>query len=112
MCSLNVHCISAAKILYMYHWADEALAMLRFILYCLSDNLPLLSSKVDFPILEPRPFPSWISVIIFILAGIPSLSIPVFAIYKFIQRRCCKKDYSDDSVRTISAKIGMNEKTF
>ncbi|KAF3707643.1 Sodium-dependent neutral amino acid transporter B(0)AT1 [Channa argus] len=65
----------------------------------------------SFPTLEPRPYPSWIYVIIFILAGVPSLSIPTFALFKFIQRKCCKqKDYSNDSLNTISAKIEMGDK--
>uniref|UniRef100_A0A8C9Y4E4 Transporter n=1 Tax=Sander lucioperca TaxID=283035 RepID=A0A8C9Y4E4_SANLU len=67
----------------------------------------------NFPTLEPRPFPSWIYVIIFILAGVPSLAIPVVALFKFVQRKCCKqKDYSDDTVDTISVKIQMNDKKF
>ncbi|KAF3833652.1 hypothetical protein F7725_024856 [Dissostichus mawsoni] len=66
---------------------------------------------VDFPTLEARPFPAWINVIIFILAGVPSLAVPGFALYKFIQNKCCKKeDYSDDTVDTISAKVEMNDK--
>uniref|UniRef100_A0A3Q0SI78 Transporter n=1 Tax=Amphilophus citrinellus TaxID=61819 RepID=A0A3Q0SI78_AMPCI len=65
----------------------------------------------NFPVLDPRPYPSWIYVIIFILAGIPSLSIPIFAVYKFFQRKCCKrKSYKEDSVDSISAKIKMNGK--
>lgn len=65
----------------------------------------------EFPTLAARDFPSWIYVIIFILAGIPSLSIPLFAIFKFIQRRCCKKDKKTDfTVDTISAKIIMDDK--
>ncbi|CAL1584453.1 unnamed protein product [Knipowitschia caucasica] len=63
-----------------------------------------------FPTLEKQPFPAYINVIIFILAGIPSLSIPAFALYKFIQRRCCKKDDKRDSVDSISAKVEMNGK--
>ncbi|XP_010730997.1 sodium-dependent neutral amino acid transporter B(0)AT1-like [Larimichthys crocea] len=63
-----------------------------------------------FPTLDERPYPSWINVIIFILAGVPSLVIPLFAIFKFIQRKCCKQEGYRDSVDTISAKIQMSEK--
>uniref|UniRef100_A0A8P4K302 Transporter n=1 Tax=Dicentrarchus labrax TaxID=13489 RepID=A0A8P4K302_DICLA len=49
----------------------------------------------NFPTLEARPYPSWINVMIFILAGVPSLAIPVFALFKFIQNKCCKKDHND-----------------
>ncbi|KAM9838293.1 sodium-dependent neutral amino acid transporter B(0)AT1-like [Aulostomus maculatus] len=64
-----------------------------------------------FPTLQARPFPSWIYFIIFILAGVPSLSIPAFALYKFIQRKYCKqKDDSGDSVVSVSAKVPMGDK--
>ncbi|XP_061597003.1 sodium-dependent neutral amino acid transporter B(0)AT1-like [Cololabis saira] len=62
-----------------------------------------------FPTLQERSFPSWINIIIFILAGIPCLSIPFFALYKFLQKKCCKqKNYKEDPVDTISAKLQMN----
>ncbi|XP_060948875.1 sodium-dependent neutral amino acid transporter B(0)AT1-like [Limanda limanda] len=65
----------------------------------------------NFPTLEARSFPSWIYIIIFILAGIPCLSIPGFALYKFIQRKCCKQnDYSEKTVDSISATVAMSEK--
>uniref|UniRef100_A0A8D3CZB3 Transporter n=1 Tax=Scophthalmus maximus TaxID=52904 RepID=A0A8D3CZB3_SCOMX len=65
----------------------------------------------SFPALDNRPYPSWINIIIFILAGIPSLSIPVFALYKFIQIKCCKqKDYSEKTVDTISANVQIIDK--
>uniref|UniRef100_A0A8C6PJM2 Transporter n=1 Tax=Nothobranchius furzeri TaxID=105023 RepID=A0A8C6PJM2_NOTFU len=65
-----------------------------------------------FPTLDAQPYPSWIYVIIFILAGVPSLFIPLFAAFKFLKNKCCKKnDYSDDdTMNTISAKIQMNNK--
>uniref|UniRef100_I3JAT3 Transporter n=1 Tax=Oreochromis niloticus TaxID=8128 RepID=I3JAT3_ORENI len=70
-----------------------------------------LTYLANFPVLEARPYPSWIYVIIFILAGIPSLAIPIFALFKFFQRKCCKdKSYKDHPVDTISAKIEMNGK--
>jgi len=61
----------------------------------------------EFPTLVDRPFPPWIYVIIFILAGIPSLSIPGYAIYKLICNKCCNKDSREDTISTISAKIPM-----
>uniref|UniRef100_A0A3Q3XG24 Transporter n=1 Tax=Mola mola TaxID=94237 RepID=A0A3Q3XG24_MOLML len=64
-----------------------------------------------FPQLASRPYPSWIYVIIFILAGIPSLAIPGVALFKFIQRRCCKQeDHKGKQLDTISATVQMNEK--
>ncbi|XP_008293054.1 solute carrier family 6 member 19b [Stegastes partitus] len=40
-----------------------------------------------FPMLEEKSYPDWIHVIIFILAGNPSLMVPVVAIWKFVQKR-------------------------
>uniref|UniRef100_A0A8C2WIY8 Transporter n=2 Tax=Cyclopterus lumpus TaxID=8103 RepID=A0A8C2WIY8_CYCLU len=44
----------------------------------------------EFPSLALVPYPSWINVIIFLMAGIPSLAVPVYALCRlfFI---CCKK---------------------
>ncbi|XP_003969076.1 sodium-dependent neutral amino acid transporter B(0)AT1-like [Takifugu rubripes] len=65
----------------------------------------------NFPALDTRPYPTWINAIIFILAGIPSLAIPGFALYKFIQRRCCKRNSTKkNKLDTVSAKVQMDEK--
>ncbi|XP_076157139.1 sodium-dependent neutral amino acid transporter B(0)AT1-like [Alosa pseudoharengus] len=44
----------------------------------------------SFPKLLARTYPGWIYVIIFILAGVPSLAVPFVALYKYIQNRCCR----------------------
>ncbi|TNN86072.1 Sodium-dependent neutral amino acid transporter B(0)AT1 [Liparis tanakae] len=79
----------------------------------ISKNLTYLvwdQEAESFPTLAIRPYPSWVYIIIFILAGIPTLVIPVVALYKFIQKKCCKqKDYSDDTLNTISAKIQRSD---
>lgn len=64
----------------------------------------------NFPTLAGSSYPTWIYVIVFILAGIPSLAVPLWAVFKFIQNRCCKKKSSKQSMDTISAKIQMGEK--
>ncbi|XP_053718028.1 sodium-dependent neutral amino acid transporter B(0)AT1-like [Synchiropus splendidus] len=62
--------------------------------------------SASFPVLAPTPYPSFVYAIIFILAGIPSLAVPGFAIYKFIQRRLCKsRGNSGDTVKSISGKL-------
>lgn len=66
--------------------------------------------KVEFPTLAKASYPTWIYVIIFILAGIPSLVVPLWAIFKFIWNKSCKKNSSKQSLDTISAKIQMSEK--
>ena len=70
-----------------------------------------MNPQPDFPTLAARQFPDWIYVIIFILAGIPCLVIPVYAIGKLIRNKCCKgNDQDTDKVQTISGKIQMSEK--
>ncbi|KAM4630442.1 sodium-dependent neutral amino acid transporter B(0)AT1-like [Polymixia lowei] len=77
----------------------------------ISKNLTYLvwdQESKEFPVLAERPYPTWIYVIIFILAGIPSLAIPITAIFKLIRNKCCKK-HNNDTVNTVSAKIHMSE---
>ncbi|KAI9531892.1 hypothetical protein NQZ68_037126 [Dissostichus eleginoides] len=56
----------------------------------------------NFPVLEAIPYPSWVYVIIFLLAGLPGLFIPGFALYKLFQRCCCKKNIYILELNTIS----------
>ncbi|XP_071377562.1 sodium-dependent neutral amino acid transporter B(0)AT1-like [Centroberyx affinis] len=44
-----------------------------------------------FPSLASVPYPAWVNVVIFILAGIPSLTVPVYALCRLVFVRCCKK---------------------
>lgn len=61
--------------------------------------------------LEKKPYPSWIYVIIFLLAGIPSLSVPGAAVVRAIRNYCCKKHPSDgvQELDSISYKIHMQD---
>ncbi|XP_062301994.1 sodium-dependent neutral amino acid transporter B(0)AT1-like [Osmerus eperlanus] len=64
----------------------------------------------EFPTLVPRPFPDWIYVIIFILAGIPALAIPGVALFKLIQNCFCKKNSNKIvKVKSISANVPMGD---
>ncbi|XP_053183553.1 solute carrier family 6 member 19b [Scomber japonicus] len=47
----------------------------------------------QFPTLVEKPYPTWIYVIIFILAGIPSIAVPLVAVWKCLKPR--KSDKSD-----------------
>ncbi|XP_071372144.1 solute carrier family 6 member 19b [Centroberyx affinis] len=40
-----------------------------------------------FPRLEEKPYPVWIYVVIFILAGIPSIAVPLVAVYKCLKMK-------------------------
>ncbi|XP_029299452.1 sodium-dependent neutral amino acid transporter B(0)AT1-like isoform X2 [Cottoperca gobio] len=64
-------------------------------------------SSENFPVLETVPYPDWVYVIIFLLAGVPSLLIPGFALYKLFQRCCCKKTIKKLDLITVSAKVDM-----
>ncbi|KAM4630443.1 sodium-dependent neutral amino acid transporter B(0)AT1-like [Polymixia lowei] len=44
-----------------------------------------------FPSLSTVPYPPWIKIVIFILAGIPSLTVPVYALCRLLFLCCCKK---------------------
>ncbi|KAI4818450.1 hypothetical protein KUCAC02_011791 [Chaenocephalus aceratus] len=44
-----------------------------------------------FPSLASVPYPSWIYVIIFLLAGVPSLAVPAYALCRFVFV-CCKNN--------------------
>ncbi|XP_061597000.1 sodium-dependent neutral amino acid transporter B(0)AT1-like [Cololabis saira] len=48
----------------------------------------------NFPALASIPYPSWINAMIFLLAGVPSLAVPMFAlcrlVYVFCRKKCCK----------------------
>ncbi|XP_072226301.1 sodium-dependent neutral amino acid transporter B(0)AT1-like [Leuresthes tenuis] len=37
-----------------------------------------------FPVLASVPYPSWISAIIFLLAGVPSLTVPLYALFRLV----------------------------
>jgi hypothetical protein len=80
----------------------------RFIF--LLPNFPF-NPQPEFPTLAKRQFPDWIYGIIFILAGIPCLVIPGYAICKLIRNKCYKgEDRDADKILTISSKIQMSEK--
>ncbi|KAM9340287.1 sodium-dependent neutral amino acid transporter B(0)AT1-like [Symphorus nematophorus] len=45
----------------------------------------------DFPSLASVPYPAWINAVIFLLAGIPSLAVPLYALCRLVIVRCKKK---------------------
>uniref|UniRef100_A0A8L0DP59 Transporter n=1 Tax=Oncorhynchus mykiss TaxID=8022 RepID=A0A8L0DP59_ONCMY len=65
----------------------------------------------NFPTLEEKEYPTWIFAIIFILAGIPGLSVPLTAIYKCLRNRCCKKDneFKQDDLNTIAKQVQLTD---
>uniref|UniRef100_A0A671LP20 Sodium-dependent neutral amino acid transporter B(0)AT1-like n=1 Tax=Sinocyclocheilus anshuiensis TaxID=1608454 RepID=A0A671LP20_9TELE len=65
----------------------------------------------NFPTLEKKPYPSWIYVIIFLLAGIPSLSVPGTAVFRAIREYCCKKHPSApvQEIDSVSYKVHIQD---
>ncbi|CAG5958706.1 unnamed protein product, partial [Menidia menidia] len=58
------------------------------------------SAKEGFPALASVPYPSWIYVIIFLLAGVPSLAVPVFALCRLATSCCRKKEFISECQRS------------
>ncbi|XP_060706278.1 sodium-dependent neutral amino acid transporter B(0)AT1-like [Hemiscyllium ocellatum] len=56
----------------------------------------------NFPNLEEKLYPSWVTVVIVILAGVPSLAVPCTALYMFIRNRCRKNDDKQGLVHSTS----------
>ncbi|XP_056331939.1 solute carrier family 6 member 19b [Danio aesculapii] len=65
----------------------------------------------NFPTLEKKPYPTWIYVIIFLLAGVPSLAVPGTAVFRAIRDYCCKKhpSASIQQLDSISYKVHMHD---
>lgn len=64
------------------HIINNALQQLNLLCHCIPNPLMILFCGLQekFPSLASVPYPSWISVVIFLLAGIPSLAMPLYAL--------------------------------
>ncbi|XP_029919764.1 sodium-dependent neutral amino acid transporter B(0)AT1-like [Myripristis murdjan] len=65
--------------------------------------------SANFPVLDTLFYPGWVYVVIVIVAGVPSLSIPGVALYKLFQRCCCKKTTDVPVLNTISSTVSMSD---
>ena len=70
-------------------------------------QLDCLLFQEDFPKTQKVEYPSWVYAIIVILAGVPSLSIPAFAIYKAI-RNCCQKKSDRTGLMISTSETSVN----
>lgn len=59
-------------------------------------------SQDEFPKSQKDKYPGWVYAIIVILAGVPSLAIPLTAIYKGIQSCLKKQDGRQDLINAVS----------
>lgn len=70
---------------------------------CLHHEIFLQSClQANFPVLETLPFPSWVSIIIILLVGLPCLCIPGYALCKLSQTYCCKTTITEHELNTVS----------
>ncbi|GAB0183065.1 sodium-dependent neutral amino acid transporter B(0)AT1 [Grus japonensis] len=64
-------------------------------------------SYEEFPKTQKIEYPNWVYAIIVILAGVPSLVIPAFAIYKAI-RNCCQKKSDRAGLMVSTSETSVN----
>lgn len=73
-------------------------------------QLGCLLFQEEFPKTEKVEYPPWVYAVIVILAGVPSLAIPTFAIYKAIRNYCQKKNDRAGLIATSETSINGNLK--
>lgn len=56
----------------------------------------------EFPRSQNIPYPAWVYVVVVVVAGVPSLIIPGFAVYTFIRNRCRRSGDQQGLVSTQS----------
>ncbi|KAJ8335114.1 hypothetical protein SKAU_G00407530 [Synaphobranchus kaupii] len=89
-------------VIFLFYFVTEVSAELTYIVWD--------PSSESFPTLDTVSYPGWISIIIFLLAGIPSLAVPGVALFKFIYSRCCRNEkHHKNSISSISEKVQMSE---
>lgn len=84
---------------------------LRFLLLCLPITylfLFLFLSQENFPKSKSVGYPDWVYAIIVILAGVPSLVIPGYAIYKAIRNYFKGEDPGQRDLVNAISEISIN----
>ncbi|XP_035285425.1 sodium-dependent neutral amino acid transporter B(0)AT1-like [Anguilla anguilla] len=85
-------------VIFLFYFVTKLSAELTYIVWD--------PSSENFPTLDTVLYPSWVPVVIFILAGIPSLAVPGVALFKFTYGRCCRKEQRHKrSISTVSEKV-------
>lgn len=65
-------------------------------------SLRLLSPQEEFPKSHKVSYPDWAYGVVVVVAGVPCLSIPCFAIYKLIRSRFQKPESQQGLVSSLS----------
>lgn len=60
------------------------------------------SPQEEFPKSQKVPYPDWVYAVVVIVAGVPCLTIPCFAIYKLIRNYCQKSGDQHGLVNALS----------
>lgn len=55
-----------------------------------------------FPVMSSVPYPAWINAVIFVLAGIPSLVVPLYALCRLVFVCCRRKTKTNEKMSQIS----------
>ncbi|XP_064883574.1 sodium-dependent neutral amino acid transporter B(0)AT1-like [Oncorhynchus nerka] len=100
-----------------WRFVSPAIMLVIFVFYFITkvQETPMYKAwnpeSDNFPTLEEKEYPTWIFAIIFILAGIPGLSVPLTAIYKCLRNRCSKKDneFKQDDLITIAKQVHLTD---
>ncbi|KAM9404407.1 sodium-dependent neutral amino acid transporter B(0)AT1-like [Salvelinus alpinus] len=98
-----------------WRFVSPAIMFVIFVFYFITKVTETLLYKTwnpeseNFPTLEEKPYPAWIYVIIFILAGTPSLAVPGTALYKRLRRKRDTKAEQQE-LKTVSNHIDVNDK--
>ncbi|XP_031674118.1 sodium-dependent neutral amino acid transporter B(0)AT1 isoform X3 [Oncorhynchus kisutch] len=98
-----------------WRFVSPAIMLVIFVFYFITKVTETLLYKTwnpeseNFPTLEEKPYPAWIYVIIFILAGIPSLAVPGTALFRCLWRKRDRKSEQQE-LKTVSDQMDMNDK--
>lgn len=65
-------------------------------------SLRSLSPQEEFPKSHKISYPDWAYGVVVVVAGVPCLTIPGFAIYKFLRNRCRKPEHQQGLVSAPS----------
>ncbi|XP_040833569.1 sodium-dependent neutral amino acid transporter B(0)AT1 [Ochotona curzoniae] len=92
----------------MWRVVSPLLMLVIFLFYFVVEVTKQLTYNVwnpnyeEFPRSQNIPYPAWVYVVVVVVAGVPSLIIPGFAVYTFIRNRCRRSGDQQGLVSTQS----------
>lgn len=67
----------------------------------------LVLPQEEFPKSQQVGYPPWVYAVVVVVAGVPSLVIPCFAVYKFI-RGCCRRPGDQQGLVSTQSTASVN----